>query len=504
MINSDATQNDGRGKKMVFFKSWQQHLIDIENLQNNFLKNKNKAKPFALGKSILESNSIRNKSYKKYTTSLNLHHLKDVIELNSDEKYIIVEPGITMQQLCEATLAFGLVPPIVSEFSTITVGGAIMGAAIESSSHLYGQFNDCCEEYLLLLGSGKLLLANREENSDLFYGISGSYGTLGLLLRVKIKLIKAESHVLLNYAPFSTMHEALNEIKKQISCPACPLYIEGLIIAPDRYVVITASFLNLENQSKSYPIFAQKRWNNWYYNHIEKITRFPCPLPEIMTIRDYLFRFDRGAFWMGRFILNPLILLRIFLKKNLTSLADKIHQGAFPLKPEKGPSLLLRWLFNSRLTSKYLYHLWHSVPAHISENLFFVQDFYIPFPQVEPALTHCLEQTSIYPIWLCPVKNTKTPQLFSPHFVQDQANFSHFLNVGMYGIPRCSISIPQLTEQLEKALFQWGGRKMLYSFTYYNKEFFSKIYELEYYYFLRKKYEAEDCFLSLYQKIVNN
>jgi FAD/FMN-containing dehydrogenase len=39
-----------------------------------------------------------------------------------------------MDKLVKATLKYGLVPPVVTEFPGITVGGAIQGAAAETSS----------------------------------------------------------------------------------------------------------------------------------------------------------------------------------------------------------------------------------------------------------------------------------------------------------------------------------------------------------------------------------
>lgn len=44
-----------------------------------------------------------------------------------DENYAIVEPNVPMDKLVDATLEYGLIPPVVMEFPGITVGGGVQG-----------------------------------------------------------------------------------------------------------------------------------------------------------------------------------------------------------------------------------------------------------------------------------------------------------------------------------------------------------------------------------------
>ena len=75
---------------------------------------------------------------------------------------------------------------MVPEFKQITVGGSVMGAALESSSHAHGQFLDCCKSVTLLLPDGNIETCSRESNKLLFNSLSGSYGTLAILLRAEV------------------------------------------------------------------------------------------------------------------------------------------------------------------------------------------------------------------------------------------------------------------------------------------------------------------------------
>ena len=82
------------------------------------------------------------------------------------------------------TLKIGKMPPIIPELRTITVGGAISGVGIESSSCNYGWFHNNVIEFDVLLASGKIVTCRRDNQyQDLFFGIPNSYGTLIYILK---------------------------------------------------------------------------------------------------------------------------------------------------------------------------------------------------------------------------------------------------------------------------------------------------------------------------------
>lgn len=66
-----------------------------------------------------------------------------------------------------------------------------MGTGVESSSHIYGLFQHICLSYELVLADGSVVKCSATENADLFYAVPWSYGTLGLLTAVEIKIIPA-------------------------------------------------------------------------------------------------------------------------------------------------------------------------------------------------------------------------------------------------------------------------------------------------------------------------
>ena len=83
----------------------------------------------------------------------------------------------------------GWIVPIVPEIGDLTVGGLVMGGGIESTSHKYGLWQNICLKYELVLADGSITTCTRDDNSDLFYAIPWSYGTLGFLTAVDIMII---------------------------------------------------------------------------------------------------------------------------------------------------------------------------------------------------------------------------------------------------------------------------------------------------------------------------
>ncbi len=115
---------------------------------------------------------------------------------DKQEKLLDTEALITFEQLVSHTLKHGFLPTVAPELKHITLAGATAGIGIESSCFRYGFVHDGVLEVDVLLPDGRILTC-RENNeyADLFYGMANSYGTLGYVLRAKIKLIPSKSFV---------------------------------------------------------------------------------------------------------------------------------------------------------------------------------------------------------------------------------------------------------------------------------------------------------------------
>src|SRR5271165_4086003 len=118
------------------------------------------------------------------------HH---VLDIAPSSRIADVEGMTTYEELADETLKHRLLPTVVPQLKTITIGGAVSGIGIESSSFKYGLVHETIEEMEIVLGDGSTIACSATQNPDLFYGFPNSYGTLGYVLRLKVKLIPAKN-----------------------------------------------------------------------------------------------------------------------------------------------------------------------------------------------------------------------------------------------------------------------------------------------------------------------
>ncbi len=156
----------------------------------------------------------------------------------------------TYEHLVDATLPYGLMPCVVPELKTITIGGAITGLGIESSSYRNGMPHESVIEMDILTGAGEVVTATPDnEHRDLFFGFPNSYGTLGYALRVKIELEDVRPFVHLRHVPFEDF-PALVTCLRQV----CELgeydgervdFIDGCVFSPTESYLTLAGWAEL-------------------------------------------------------------------------------------------------------------------------------------------------------------------------------------------------------------------------------------------------------------------
>src|ERR1700746_3546194 len=119
----------------------------------------------------------------------------------------------TYEDLCDATLPHQLMPLVVPQLKTITLGGAVTGLGIESTSLR----NESVTELEILTGDGRVVVATDDnEHAHLFRGFPNSYGTLGYSLSLTIELEPVRPYVHLRHFPFDSA-EACMEAVSQIA-----------------------------------------------------------------------------------------------------------------------------------------------------------------------------------------------------------------------------------------------------------------------------------------------
>ncbi len=106
---------------------------------------------------------------------------------------ITVEPGVTIAQLWQHTLADGWWPPVVPGTMAVTVGGGAAANIHGKNNWRDGAFGDHVLRFELLVPSGEVVTCSRERNPDLFFAAIGGFGLLGCFLSITLRMRRIHS-----------------------------------------------------------------------------------------------------------------------------------------------------------------------------------------------------------------------------------------------------------------------------------------------------------------------
>ncbi|EPE24478.1 FAD-binding protein [Glarea lozoyensis ATCC 20868] len=420
------------------------------------------------------TNSTRKSQY-ELDRLIDTSRLNHVLKVDTNNKTALVEPNVPMDDLVQATLQHGLVPPVVMEFPGITVGGGFAGTAGESSSFRYGFFDRTINWIEMVLANGEITKASRTENPDLFFGAASSFGTLGVTTLLEIQLVEAKRYVELTYHPVNGISEA-QEVIHKVTKDTSFEYLDGIMYSKTRGIICAGKMTNTISDSNIQVQRFTRPYDPWFYIHVERLTRrSTSSIKEAIPLVDYLFRYDRGGFWVARY-------------------AYKYFLTPF--------NRMTRFLLDYFMHTRVMYLALHRsglASSHI------IQDVAIPYTGAAEFMEYLDQEFKQYPIWLCPLKQSGKN---STHSLQTNANRmmgqqlpDHALNFGVWGPGSTNRrEFVYWNRAFEKKVRSLGGQKWLYAHTYYTEEEFNEIYDREEYDSLRKKYHAT-YLPSVYDKV---
>lgn len=418
------------------------------------------------------TNSTRQTTHRR-ENMIDISPLSRVLKIDTNARTALVEPNVPMDRLVESTLKHGLIPPVVMEFPGITAGGGFAGTGGESSSFKYGYFNETVKSVEIVLGDGTIITASDKQNRDLFHGASGAVGSLGITTMLEIQLIQAKKYVKVTYHSFRSIPEVIEKIKAETLNPALD-YVDGILFSKEHGVVITGYLTDDLPDSSQVQRFSDAN-DPWYYLHVkEKTLRTVNPVAEHIPLSEYLFRYDRGGFWVG---------------------ASAFEYFKFPFNQ------FTRWFLDDFLHTRMLYRALHA--SDQSKN-YIVQDLALPFSTAEKFIDYSINSFGIWPLWLCPLRQSRLPTLH-PHFPETEADgqtLKPMLNVGLWGFgPAQHDRFVAKNRELERKLRELGGMKWLYAHTYYEENEFWELYNRQWYEGLRRKYNAKSSLPSIWHKV---
>lgn len=418
--------------------------------------------------------------------------LSHVLSVNRAAKTALVEPNVPMDALVAFLQPYGLVPPVVMEFPGITVGGGFAGTSGESSSFRHGFFDKTVASIEIVLGNGDVVTASESENADLFHGAAGSFGTLGVVTLLELRLVESASWVELKYYPVAGAGEALRVLEEKSRDEGID-YLDGILYSKTEGVIVTGRRHNERSLQGTKVVQFTRAFDPWFYLHAQQAAlppspsasapqdpqdlhapREPQPRTEATPLRDYLFRYDRGAFWTGRYAYTYFLV---------------------PF------TRLTRWLLDYFMHTRVMYHALHESGLG---DTYIIQDLAIPLSRTAEFLSYIDAEFATYPLWLCPLKPIEDAAgagagAGSFHPVGHAGEL--LVNVGVWGPgPRDRAAFVAKNRALERKVRACGGMKWLYAHAYYSEAEFWEIYDRGWYEALRAKYHAQ-ALPTVYDKV---
>ncbi|SDN41985.1 FAD binding domain-containing protein [Cryobacterium flavum] len=230
------------------------------------------------------SNLFRTRS-KTGATGLDTSGLTGVISVDAAAQTADVAGMCTYDDLVAETLRYGLVPLVVPQLKTITLGGAVTGLGIESTSFRNGLPHESVLELDVLTGAGEVLTVSSSENTALYRAFPNSYGTLGYAVRLRIELEPVKPFVALAHVRFHSpvdLVAAIDGIMATGSLDGVAVdYLDGVVFSADE------SYLCVGRQTGAPGPVSDYTGQQIYYRsmrHERGVTT------DRLTIYDYLWR----------------------------------------------------------------------------------------------------------------------------------------------------------------------------------------------------------------------
>lgn len=388
---------------------------------------------------------------------IDLSELDHVLEVDVEGRTCTAESGVTFKALVEATLPHGLVPKVVPELEGITLGGAVSGCSVESMSYKYGGFHDSALEYEVVTGQGQILTLTPSD--DHFHLVHGSYGTLGILTRIRFELVPARPFVRVENRLHTTWESFWEDLTQRCELDDHDM-VDGIIHGPDHFVLCVADFVEEARDPSSYDL-------DIYYK--STLTR----TVDHLRTQDYFFRYDRECHW---------------LTATIPGLENKLVRrlvGPWVL----GSTNLIKW--SDRLAPV----LRHKRRPEV------VVDVFIPDHRVREFFEWYEDQFQFWPLWIVPYKMPDGPYPWVSDEHRERVGTSFVIDCAIYGKPNDDPEV-DWSEELERKVYELGGVKTLISRNHYDADTFWKIYARERIDAAKERLDPENLFGTLEQRFV--
>ena len=399
-----------------------------------------------------------------------------VIDIDTEKQTADVQGMTTYEHLVDATLAHGLMPLVVPELKTITIGGAITGLGIESSSWRNGMPHESVLDMDVLTGDGEVVTVDATgEHRDLFFGFPNSYGTLGYALRARIQLEPVHPYVRLQHRRFERFVDLVDALDRVCATGSyggeSVAFVDGTVFSRDE------SYLTLGSWADEAPALSDYTTTEIYYRSLQERGE------DWLTVRDYIWRWDTDWFWCSRAFGAQ----RRWVRRLV------------------GPRFLrsdVYWrivAFEGRYGLKAKLDRLRGLPRR--ENV--IQDVEVPIDRLNEFVEDFQREVPITPFWLCPVRLRDPASVWELYKLDPKVLY---VNVGFWSsVPlRDGMDPSHHNRWVEAEVESLGGRKSLYSTVFFDESRFWELYNGPVYDKLKSRYDPDGRLLDLYDKCVRS
>lgn len=189
---------------------------------------------------------------------VDLSGLDHVLDIPDWGRWVDVEGGTTWRQLVAALLPRGRLPAVVPEAAEQCIGAALADVAFGAGSATHGPVHATLAEMDVLLPGGEVVRCSDEEHEDLFLGFPGSCGTLGYVLRARLRTEAVAATVAVREAPRRSGQDLVAALLQAATGDV--LGVEGLLRGAADGLVRSARGLDPEGLRPGEQAMAVEAW----------------------------------------------------------------------------------------------------------------------------------------------------------------------------------------------------------------------------------------------------
>lgn len=398
---------------------------------------------------------------------LDLGPFNHVIAVSPTQGWVDAEGLTTYERLVASTLPLGVMPAVVPQLKTITIGGAAAGVGIEASSFRHGLVHETLLELEVLLPDGQVLLCTpHNEHRDLFFGFPNSYGTLGYALRLRQRAVPVRAFVRVEHAQHDSPTGFFAALES--ACGSDADFVDGVVFGPRSHVLSAGRLVD------EAPYHSDYGFERIYYRSLLERE------VDYLATADYLWRWDTDWFWCSKNLGAQHPLVRRLLGRG------RLNSRTY--------TRVMRWNARWGLT-RGLARLRGRYPESV------IQDVDVPLPRAPEFLEFLLREIGILPIWICPLRPAPPATRYPLYPLEPGVPY---VNFGFWDTvaDRVEHEAGHYNRLVEREVLRLGGIKSLYSDSYFTCEEFAGAYSMNEYQALKAKYDPQHQALDLYEKCV--